>query len=295
MMKAQQWKAKLLEAVGRVREFARQHRLAPPREAPRLGAAFGGGFARGLAHIGVLKVLEEKQVKLACLAGTSVGGIIAGAYASGATLEEIAAVAAKVRWKDFGRWTISRMGLASNHRLEALVRRLFRAKQFDDLRIPLAVVATDLRDGNAVVFTRGELGLAIRASCAYPGLFLPVEWNGGLLADGGLVATVPTQAAKELGAEVVVAVNLDNLQTDLEPKSIVDVLGRSFSIAQRSAEPVWRAQADIVVEPQVSQFHWDEFERAPELIAAGEEAMRAAWPRLERLLRRSRKAHAVAR
>lgn len=294
MKKAQQWKAKLLDAVGRVREFARQRRLAPTRGVPRLGVAFGGGFARGLAHIGVLKVLEEKQVELACLAGTSIGGIIAGAYASGATLEEIAAVAAKVRWKDFGRWTISRMGLASNHRLEALVRRLFHATQFADLRIPLAVVATDLRAGQAVVFTQGELGLAIRASCAYPGLFLPVECNGSLLADGGLVATVPTQAAKDLGANVVVAVNLDNLQTELEPKSIVDVLGRSFSIAQQSAEPVWRAQADIVVEPQVSQFHWDDFERTQELIAAGEEAMRAEWPRLERLLQRPRKVLAAA-
>lgn len=253
-------------------------------EATTVSLALGGGGARGLAHIGVLKVLEENHVPVACLAGTSIGSIIAGAYASGRPIEEMAEVARRVRWRDFGQWTLSRMGLASNQRLEAFVRRVFRAVRFEDLKIPLAVVATDLLHGRPVVFTSGELGLAVRASCAYPGLFLPVAYDGGWLVDGGLVSEVPTQAAKALGADLVIGVQLDNLHPGLEPKSMVDVLGRAFSIAQQTAEPVWREYADLVVQPGVAEFRWDEFERADELIAAGEAAMRAVLPRLQERL-----------
>lgn len=282
-MKDINWKDILEQAVGRIRRFGR--RLPAPRpSAPRVGLALGGGFARGLAHIGVLKVLEENGVQISCLAGTSIGSIIGGAYASGVPLEEIAAVARRVRWKDFGNWTLSRMGLASNQRLEALVRRVFRATRFEDLKMPMAVVATDLLAGRPVVFTTGELGLAIRASCAYPGLFLPIAYDGSLLVDGGLVSEVPAAVAKKLGADIVIGVALQNLSLSEEPKSVVDVLGRSFSIAQQAAEPIWRQHADLVVEPTVSQFNWDDFGRADELMAAGADAMRAALPRLRGLL-----------
>lgn len=285
-MKGSRWTKKLQQAVRRLRAFAART-PRPPAPAParlRVGLALGGGFARGLAHIGVLKVLEENQVRVDCLAGTSIGSIIAGSYASGTSLEEMAEVARRVRWSDFARWTISRLGLASNQRMEALLRKVFHTLRFEDLKIPLAIVATDLMKGRPVLFTSGELSLAVRASCAYPGLFLPVAYNGSWLVDGALVWAVPTQAVRSLGAEVVVAVSLDNLAPALEPKSLVDVLGRSFSISQRMAEPLWREYADLVVEPKVSQYRWDEFDRADELIAAGEQAMREAWPELRRLL-----------
>lgn len=278
------WTSRLEKAVGHLRAFAHRVKPVPAAVPPRIGLALGGGFARGIAHIGVLKVLEENQIRPDCLAGTSAGSIIAGAYATGVPVDEMAAVARKVRWQDFGRWTFSRMGLASNHRLEGFVGRVFRSRCFEDLEIPLAVVATDLMAGRGVVFTSGELALALRASCAYPGLFLPVAYNGTWLADGGLVAMVPTEAARKLGADVVVAVSLENMQAGLEPKSVMDVLGRAFSIAQHAAECVWRERADIVVEPGVSEFRWDDFERADELIAAGEQAMREALPGLRRLV-----------
>jgi NTE family protein len=149
-----------------------------------------------MAHIGVLKVLEESRIQIHYLAGTSVGSIIAGAFASGATVKEMTEVARQVRWKDFARWTFSRMGLATNRCMEAFLKRSFRTLQFKDLEKPAAVVATDLRNGKAVVFTSGELVTAVRASCAYPGLFLPVAHNGSWLVDGMLVAPVPVQAVK---------------------------------------------------------------------------------------------------
>lgn len=292
------WQERLRSAVDRVGDFARRQvrraRLRR-RKAPRIGLALGGGFARGLAHIGVLKVLEENQIAVHCLAGTSVGSIIAGAYASGASVEEIAAVARKVRWKDFASWTLSTMGLASNKRMEAFLKRTFRSLRFEDMKRPLAVVATDLRTGQAVVFTSGELVPAVRASCAYPGLFLPVAYQGAWLTDGGLVAAVPTRAARELGGDIVIGVTLESIDPNIEPQNVMDVLSRSLSIAQRTAEPVWRAYADAVVSPQVNGYRWDEFERADELMAAGEEAMRKALPDLKRWLEPGRRAQAVAR
>ena len=286
-MKDSRWKAILQQAFGHVRRWTRRPATAPEPAQPRLALAFGGGFARGLAHIGVLKVLEENRVGIHHLVGTSVGSLIAGAYASGVPLTEIRAVAGRVEWKDFGQWTLSRMGLATNQRLEAFVRRTFRALRFEDLKIPLAIVATDLLNGRAVVFTSGPLGLAVRASCAYPGLFLPVAYDGGWLVDGGLVSEVPTCVARDQGADVVVGVALQNLKFGLEPKSVVDVLGRSINIAQQAAEPVWRDCADLVVEPEVSEFRWDDFARCDELVAAGEAAMRARLPRLLELLQPS--------
>jgi NTE family protein len=286
-MKDSRWKTILQGAFGHVRRWARRPEPVPAPRQPRLALALGGGFARGLAHIGVLKVLEENQVRIHSLAGTSVGSLIAGGYASGVPLDEIQGVAGRVRWKDFGQWTLSRMGLATNQRLEAFVRRTFRALRFEDLKIPLAIVATDLLNGRAVVFTSGPLGLAIRASCAYPGLFLPVAYDGGWLVDGGLVSEVPTCVARDQGAEVVVGVALQNLQPGEAPKSVADVLGRSFSIAQQAAEPVWRECADLVVEPEVSEFRWDDFARCDQLVAAGEAAMRASLPRLRELLQPS--------
>lgn len=299
-MELESWKEKLAQALARIRAFAYQKvrprapRAEPPKAAQRVGVALGGGFARGLAHIGVLKALEESRIPVACIAGTSIGSIIGGAYASGATVAEMAAVARGIRWKDFGSWTISRRGLASNHRLEALVRRTFHAMRFEHLKIPLAIIATDLVNAQPVVFRSGELALAVRASCAYPGLFLPVVVDGNLLVDGMLVSAVPAEAVRELGADIVVSVSLDNIRYGLEPKNIAEVWARALSIATRAAEPVWRDQSDIVVEPQVRRFDWDDFERADELIAAGEQATLAVLPRLKRLLDRASDSQAVA-
>lgn len=297
-MKLDDWKRTLEHTLERIRAFAQPRPRVPlpvpPAPERRLGLALGGGFARGIAHIGVLKALQENAIPIHSIAGTSIGSIVGGAYASGVSIEEMAAMARRIRWKDFGSWTVSWRGLASNARLEALVRRVFHALRFEDLHIPLAVVATDLVHAKPVVFESGELAVAIRASCAYPGLFLPVAVNGSLLVDGVLVSAVPTEAVQRLGANVVLAVSLDNLRQGLEPRNIAEVWARALSIATRTAEPVWRAQADVIVEPEVQGFEWNDFERADELIAAGERAMLAALPRLQRLLAPPEVSQAVA-
>lgn len=286
-MKPGRWKdlgEGVRRALGRLRDAVRPQEVPSPGGPPKLGLALGGGFARGMSHIGVIKALEDAQIPISFIAGTSIGSIIGGAYASGATVEEMATIGAKVRWHDFGKWTISKMGLASNKRLEALVRQLFRATRFEDLRIPLAIVATDLATGRPVVFTEGGLSLPIRASCAYPGLFLPIPHEETFLVDGGLVRTVPTISARDMGAEIVLGVALNNLNPSFTPRHIADVLSRSFTIAMQAAEPIWRRHADLIAEPQVETFGWDAFDRTPELIEAGEAAVRRVLPQLRDLM-----------
>jgi NTE family protein len=248
---------------------------------PQIGLALGGGFARGLAHIGVLKVLEEEQVPIACVAGTSVGAVIGAAYCSGMGAAELAEMAAQVRFRDFARWTISRYGFASNERMVGFLKRALKVRTFEDLPIPLAVTATDFISGEGVVFRSGPLIEPVRASCAYPGMFLPVQINGRLLVDGMLAHTVPTVPLREMGASKVIGVYLRSHWCDASgPRHVFEVISQCFSIAQEQMSGVWRAAADAVMEPDVAGFGYDSFERANALIQAGEVAARAALPQI---------------
>ena len=250
-----------------------------------LGLALGGGFARGFAHIGVLQVLEENNIPIACIAGTSVGSILGAAYASGVPARRIAEVCSRIQFRDFARWRISRMGLATNDRMANLVERCFGGKTFEELRIPMAVVTTDLVTGEPVVFTRGSLVDPIRASCAFPGLFEPVTIGGRCLADGGLTTPVPAKAAAALGARHVlgVSVGFNNWHAEA-PKNVFQVLSRAISIAQKHRSPSWERFADLMIEPEVQDLEWDDFHRAAESIRAGAEAARRALPRLREML-----------
>src|SRR5580698_11202723 len=143
-----------------------------------IGLALGGGFARGIAHVGVLKVLEEEDIPVRCIAGTSVGALIGAAYCSGISAAELEQVAARVRFKHIASWTLSRYGFASNSRMIGFLNHLLKVETFEELRIPLAVTATDFSTGEGVVFHSGPLIDPVRASCAYPGMFLPVKIRG---------------------------------------------------------------------------------------------------------------------
>ncbi len=252
-----------------------------------VGLALGGGFARGFAHLGVLQVLEQNHIPISHIAGTSVGSILGAAYASGAPLTRIIETCRTLRFRDIARWRVSRLGLASNQRLENLIGRVFESRQFEDLRIPLAVVATDLTSGEPVVFTQGNLVDAIRASCAFPGLFEPVEIGTRCLADGGLVAPVPTRAARELGAAAVIGVSVGIQDGHCgAPTNIFQVVSRAVNAAQKHQLEVWERHADLVLRPDVQSLAWDDFHRAEEAIEAGAAAARRALPRIEKLLGR---------
>ena len=252
---------------------------------PGIGLALGGGFARGFAHLGVIRVLEQNGIAISHIGGTSVGSILGAAYASGAPLARIIATCSKLRFRDIARWRVSRLGLASNQRLADLIAQVFDSTRFEDLQIPLAVVATDLATGDPVVFTQGNLVDAVRASCAFPGLFEPVEIGTRCLADGGLVAQVPTLATRQLGASRVLAVSVGMQDGRRDaPTNIFQVVARAVSAAQKHQLESWERHADLVLRPETKSLAWDDFERAGEAIEAGEAAALRALPRIQKLL-----------
>lgn len=254
---------------------------AAPRKRPLIGIALGGGFARGMSHIGVLKVLEEEKIPIDFVAGTSVGAVIGAAYCGGLSAREMSETAGLVRFKDFARWTISRYALCSNDRMQGFLERLLKVHDFEKLRIPLAVAATDLTTGQGVVFKSGSLIDAVRASCAYPVMFLPVNLNGKLYVDGLLGYPVPAKPLREMGAERVISVHLKaNWVSGKGPRHVFDVLGQCFSIAQERMSSFWQQHTDIMVEPDVGRFGYDEFQRAPEMITLGEAATREVIPQV---------------
>jgi len=261
---------------------------------PRLGVslALGGGFARGYAHLGVLQTFQEHAIPVTSIAGSSIGSILGAAYASGAPIRRIIEKCSEIRFRDFAKWRVSRFGLASNERLGALVQRLFGTKQFEDLRLPLAIVATDLGTGDAVVFRRGNLAQAIRASCAFPGLFEPIQIGTRCLADGGLVAPVPARAARELGAQLVVGVSvgLHDGQRGA-PTNIFQVVSRAVSAAQKQQLEGWERFADLVLRPSVQRLAWDDFDRIDEAIEAGAAVAQSAVPKIKQLLARQNALH----
>lgn len=254
---------------------------------PKVGLALGGGFARGIAHLGVLRVLEENEIPVDFIAGTSVGALIAAAYASGASLDYMESQGVLTTFHDFGRWTLSRYGMATNLRLELFLQRFTSARYFHETKIPLSIVATDLVTGKSVHFTDGEIGPALRASCAYPGLFMPVEYRGHFLADGFLTQAAPAEAVRELGAELVLSVYLDPGLLEERPRNTIEVISRSFSIIQQHLVQPWRMQTDILIEPNVDNVLWHEFSKTPQLVASGRAATEAILPQIKAALQRN--------
>jgi NTE family protein len=265
------------KAIQGLRSFA----YAGNGERPKIGLALGGGFARGIAHIGALRVFEENEIPIDYIAGTSVGALVAATYASGTSLDEMERQGAATHFRDFGRWTLSRYGMASNARLEDFLHKFTRARTFEEMKLPLSIVATDLITGRSVHFTDGEIAPPLRASCAYPGLFMPIEYRSYMLADGFLTEAAPAEAVRALGAELVISIYLDPGLLDEKPRNTIEVISRSFSILQTHVTQPWRDATDIVIEPNVHHVLWYEFEKTPQLVAAGEEAAREALPKIK--------------
>jgi len=276
-------RAWLKSAKEKIRAFAQGNE--PQRsERPRVGLALAGGFARGIAHIGVLRVLREAGIPIDCVAGTSVGALIASAFCAGASLEEMERIGAITTFADFGRWTPSWLGLATNQRMEKFLSRFTPVRRFEDLQTPLAIATTDIIEGVSVYYSHGDIVPPLRASCAYPGLFVPIQYENRTLVDGFLTAPVPVEGALLLGADLVIAVYLESGNLE-PPRTFTDILSRSFNIIQRHSDLAWRTQADIVIEPDVKQFVWDDFTKTPDMVAAGEIAALHALPQIRAALR----------
>jgi NTE family protein len=268
----------LKNATDKIRALA-SGEARSPGERPRVGLALAGGFARGIAHVGVIRALQNAGVPIDVVAGTSVGALIGACYCAGVPLNDMQRIARTTTFADFGRWTPSWLGLANNLRMERYLERFTSIKTFEELTTPLAIAASDINEGVSVFYTRGLLGPPMRGSCAYPGLFVPIQFEGRTLVDGFLTSPVPVEGTLLLGADITIAVYLE-AGSFSTPRTAADVISRSFSIIQRHADLAWRTQADVIIEPDVKPFVWDDFTRTDDLIAAGEAAAQAAIPEI---------------
>jgi len=243
---------------------------------PRVGLALSGGAARGVAHVGVLRALEEHEIPIDAIAGASAGSLIGGAYASGLPVDELEKMARKFRWRHTSRFSFSRLGLQSNAKMETFLRARLPVTRFEDLKLPFAAIAMDLMKGTPVVFRdEGDLPFAIRASACIPALYVPIrDAEGRLLVDGGLIANLPITYVRDLGADFVIAVdvNLDGIRFFGEPRTAVGVLAHTFIAVERIVSNQNRAEADALIIPRVGHIRWDQTRRADELVEVGYEA-----------------------
>ena len=204
------------------------------------------------------------------------------------SITEIESIARSLRWRDVGRMTMSRMGVQSNERLEQYLRSRLPVTRFEEFPIPFAAVATDLKSGRGVILKgEGDVPFAIRASCAIPGWYVPVtDEHGRQLVDGGLVANIPSDVARSMGADVVIAVDVNaEGATFLGPSlSIISVVLQSMMLVQRTASLYQSAVADLVIKPKIGHIRWDEMRRADELISAGYEAGNESIPEIQRVI-----------
>ncbi len=239
--------------------------------------ALGGGAARGIAHIGVLKVLAEEGIAVRAVAGTSVGSVVGAALAAGRDWRWMLEQARRLRWSQLVQPVVPRMGMLATERLERYLERTIGALCFEDLPLPFAVVAVDISAGEEVVLRSGPLAPALRASCSVPGIFAPVTLEGRLLVDGGLLNDVPADVARTLAVGPVLAVKLNGgSRAPVRPRSILDVITASFAIVALHGIQRGLAAADVVVSPALGHASYRDLRKVDELVAAGERAAREA-------------------
>lgn len=251
---------------------------------PKVGLALSSGAARGLAHIGVIKVLEEENVSIGYIAGSSMGALVGALYAVGITprvMESLAISLDKRRWVD---WKFSGLGAMGGKKVEDLLKLLIREKTFQDLNLSLTVVATDLINGELVEIKEGSLLQAVMASIAVPGIFPPVQHQEKMLVDGGVLCRIPVQQARDLGAEVVLAVDVGGLIQEAHISNFFDVVSQSISIMGREIMKDKLVNADVMVCPEISNIGLTQFKKAEACIREGEKAARKVMPVLRSLL-----------
>jgi NTE family protein len=241
----------------------------------KIGLALSGGAARGFAHLGVLRVLADHGIPIDFIAGTSAGSFAGAAFACGLSADEIIAFARRISWYNMTGFSYSPKGILSNAAMGNFIKLNFPFKTFEDLPIPFAAVACDLETGDEVILKEGDLPFAVRASCAIPGVFVPLEdEKGRKLIDGGVVAPVPTKAVRKLGAEIVIAVDVISSGATYwgNPSTLLGVFFQSALMLLRTASKAHHYRADVVIIPEISHLRPDEIGKMDEFIKAGEEA-----------------------
>lgn len=258
-----------------------------PPPMPRIGVALGGGAAKGFAHVGVLKVLESAGLAPAVVAGTSAGSVVGALYASGLNgfaLQETSFALDEGRVRDVTLFGSG--GLVKGDKLQDYVNELVKQRPMEKLSLPFAAVATDLDSGSRVIFARGNTGQAVRASCSVPGVFQPALIGGRRYVDGGLVSPVPVDAARELGADIVIAVDISSKARDGKAEGMLSNLNQTITIMGQKLGEQEMARADVVIRPRVGQIGAADFDQKHVAVLEGEKAAQAAMPAIRAAIER---------
>ncbi|MBU6142145.1 patatin-like phospholipase family protein [Patescibacteria group bacterium] len=253
---------------------------------PRIGLALSGGSARGIAHIGVLQALSDHHIPIDCIAGTSSGAIVAAAFAFGYPLPKLQEKAKTLSWYSIANLPTSGLGLTSNQSLGKIMEEFIGgAADIKDAKIPLAIVATDIETGEKVVFRNGNAALAVRASACIPGVFIPVEIEGRKLVDGGLSESLPLSSLQTLQPDIRIGVNAIHWHSTKPVGNLIDVMSNAIDIAANHQKENPLQFADIMIEPDLSDFGPSDFKKTDALIAEGYRAALAQLPAIKELIR----------
>jgi NTE family protein len=252
----------------------------PKPQPPRIGLALGGGAARGFAHIGVIQVLEENGIHPDLVTGTSAGSLVAALYASGKSGAEMAALALTMDEGAITDWSFPLRGLIRGEALARYVREQTGGRTIEQMHLPLGIVATELDNGRPILFRRGDTGTAVRASSAVPAVFEPVRINGREYVDGGLVSPVPVRFARQMGAQLVIAVDISTPPDGAATGDLMDMLLQTFTIMSRSINRFELRDADVVVRPSLTGMSSADFTARKRAIQAGRDAALRALPEL---------------
>ncbi|WP_077211417.1 patatin-like phospholipase family protein [Bacillus dakarensis] len=239
---------------------------------PKVGLALGSGGARGFAHLGVIKVLRDEGIPIDLIAGSSMGAMVGCFYAAGLDIDRLYKLSKVFKRKYYLDFTVPKMGFIAGNRIKELIRIFTHGKTIEQLDIPVRVVATELITGEKVVFDNGPIAEAVRASISIPGIFVPEKYNGKVLVDGGVVDRVPVSVVKDMGADIVIAVDVSNVNQQAEISTIYDVIMQSIDIMQMELVANREIASDIMIRPRVEMFSSRAFTNIDEIIAIGEEA-----------------------
>ncbi|APH05365.1 patatin-like phospholipase family protein [Bacillus weihaiensis] len=253
---------------------------------PKIGLALGSGGARGFAHLGVIKVLRDAQIPIDLIAGSSMGALVGSFYASGISIDRLYQFALAFKRKYYLDFTVPKMGFISGNRVKELIRLFTHQKHFSELDIPVSVIATDLYNGKKVVFTEGLVADAVRASIAIPGIFVPEKIDGRLLVDGGVVDRVPVSVVKDMGADIVIAVDVSHVKHNEDITSIFDVILQSLDIMQDELVHHRKIASDIMIRPHVEQYSSRAFKNIKEIIETGEQEAKLHVKEIQSLIKK---------
>ena len=260
--------------------------VAPVAAKPKIGLALGGGAARGFAHIGVIKMLESQGIVPDYVVGTSAGAVVGSLYAGGYDAFAMQKIAVQLDEKIFADWTLGGRGLLKGEALQDFINQHLNKRPLEKLNKPFATVATDLNSGERVVFRTGDTGMAVRASAAVPGVFQPTQFRGRSFVDGGLTSPVPVQAAREMGADIVVAVDISDRPEGQPVDSLAAILWQTTTIMGGIIGANELKGADIVIRPKLRYVKSWDFTARHDAMLEGEKAALAALPNIKQKLGR---------